>query len=126
MDLLKRWKSMAFVDNGLMLGVVLITLCAFTWTRFVDWSGPVDEMDPAPRAALEDCVTAERSLGDSIDRERPDCRAVLQPSPLSATIPMPRSCERRANDKRGGDDGLDTCGYPGFPKCLDALPPGCP
>jgi|GEM_PF-3328824 len=89
MDLLKRWKSALFVDNGLMLGVVLITLCVFTWTRFVDWSVPVGDPSAQERARLESCVAAERSLGDSVYRERPDCRAILQPLPLSARIPTP-------------------------------------
>ena len=126
MDLLKRWKSVLFTDGGLFFSVVLVFVTAFTWSRFVDWRGPVDEMDPEERAALESCIMAERSLGDSVYRERPDCRDVLEPRPIAVRIPTHAECLPRANAKIGGDDGLDTCGYPGFPACLDALPPGCP
>ena len=92
MEFWKRLKPALFVDNGLMLGVVLITICAFTWARFVDWSGPADDLAAQDRARLEGCIMAERSLGDSVYRERPDCRAILQPLPLSATIPTTSKC----------------------------------
>lgn len=86
MDLLKRWKSAVFTDGGLFFSVVLIGILAFTWSRFVDWSGPLDEMPPDDRAALESCIMAERSLGDSIYRERPDCRAVLERARAMASV----------------------------------------
>jgi hypothetical protein len=109
-----------------LAGVILLLACAFTWSRFVDWSGPADDLAADRREAIEGCLVAERALGDGIYRERPDCRAILEPARAFATVPVPGACVRRENDKLGGDDGLDTCGYPGFPKCLDALPPGCP
>lgn len=126
MDLLKRWKGIAFTDGGLFAGVILCALVAFTWSQFIDWRGPVDDLSAEERAAFESCLMAERTLGDSIYRERPDCRTFLEPRSQASHAPAPGDCEIRFNDKLGGDDGLDTCGYPGFPKCMDALPPGCP
>ena len=126
MDLLKRWKSAATVDNGLMLGVILISILAFTWSRFIDWNGPVDDLSKEDRSAMESCIMAERSLGDSLYQQRPDCRKFLGERPMAARVPAPAECVPRINAKIGGDDGLDTCGYPGFPKCRDSLPSGCP
>jgi len=123
---LKSFLSAICIDGGLFLSVILLAAAAFTWTVFVDWSGPVDNMDARTRATLEDCVMAERSVGDDIYRERPDCRKLLAPRSLAARVPTADECAPRLNDKVGGDDGLDTCGYPGFPRCMDALPPGCP
>lgn len=87
MDLLKRWKSALFVDNGLMFSVVLIVIGAFTWSRFIDWSGPLDDMPDKDRAALESCIMAERSLGDGIYLERPDCRKILETARAMAAAP---------------------------------------
>ena len=57
------------------LGIVLlIAAIASLWT-FVDWgAGAVDETESRYAA----CAEAERALGDSIYRERPDCREVLE------------------------------------------------
>jgi hypothetical protein len=62
------------------------------WALCIDWSGPVDDLKAEDRAAMENCIMAERSLGDSIYQERPDCRAFLDPpiaarSPATATLP---------------------------------------
>lgn len=129
MDLLKRMKQFVCVDNGLFAGVVLCLIAAFSWTRFVDWSGPADELTDVQREHAADCIRASRSLGDDIDRVRPDCRDVLSPRSAAMTVehrPSVQECTPHVIDKPGGDDGLDSCGYPGMPKCLSTPPPGCP
>lgn len=81
MDLWKRVRTVIFVDNGLFLGAVLFTLAAFSWTSFVDWSGPADGLTDVQREHAAECIHASRSLGDDVYRIRPDCRDVLdQPS----------------------------------------------
>jgi len=88
MDLLKRAKKAMFVDGGLFFSVVLLALVVFTWTVFVDWGRPVDDLAAQERERVEDCIAAQRSLGDSVFKERPDCRDLLDPS-LAARIPAP-------------------------------------
>lgn len=124
----KRLKTILFIDNGLFAGVVLFTLIAISWTRFVDWSGPADDLSADQRAHAEDCFAASGPLGDRVLQDRPDCRDVLS-APAAKTVerhPSPKECEVHVIDKPGGDDGLDTCGYPGTPPCLSTPPPGCP
>jgi hypothetical protein len=88
MDRLKRLKKAMFVDGGLFFSVVLLTAVVFSWTAFVDWGGPVDDLAAEERARLEDCAAAERALGDSVLQERPDCKDVL-PSSFAATVTAP-------------------------------------
>lgn len=76
----KKWKTPIL---GLFLSIALPVAAIGSWAVFVDWDGPVDDLSAQEREHAENCILAARSLGDDIYRERPDCRAVLEPRPIA-------------------------------------------
>jgi len=84
-DLLKRWKSAMFVDGGLFFSVALLTVLTFCLSRFVDWGTPVDDLSAQERSRMEDCVMAERELGERAFEARPECRDLFSP-PMAAHV----------------------------------------
>ena len=126
---LQKVKKFLFVDSGVFLAAALLACAALSLAKFIDWSGPADDLTVEQREQAANCLTAWQVLGDGILNQRPDCREPLGLPPRSIVVarqPSAAECQARVINKPGGDDGLDTCGYPGMPPCMSTPPPGCP
>lgn len=58
-----------------IIGIILCIAALLSLWYFVDWG--VDRADERLKHH-ENCIEAERALGDDIYRERPDCRKTLE------------------------------------------------
>lgn len=71
-------KAAWFLVKALLLSAGLPVIVIATWAYFVDWRGPADDLSETQRTHVEDCIAAQRELGERALDERPECRDVLK------------------------------------------------
>lgn len=77
MERLKAWKKAATIDGGIFLSIVLAMAVIFSVKTYVCWDDPPYGLTSTQREHAEDCLMAQRELGDRALQTRPECHDVL-------------------------------------------------